>query len=340
VAALLAATPGVDLVACIGDTTRNSGPLHATGWDRMIAGLADARARTDKPIAVINTLTDVAYEMTDALAEQGLIHLSGARTAARAIGHAGRYARWRRDRRAQHGVRAVDAERRAGALALLPAAGTGGVSPSASTELLRRYGIPVPAGGLAGSVDEALGLANEVGYPVALKIEADGIHHKTEVDGVALRIASDDHLRAEHAALLGRVAARAPGARIRGVRVERMASGLIELLVGGRNDPVFGPIVVAGFGGVLAEALQDVTVRLAPVDADEARLMLGELRGAALLGPFRGRPAVDVAAAADVIVRVSQLVIELPELREVDLNPVLVGAEGDGAVAVDGLAVV
>lgn len=340
VATLLAATLGVDLVACIGDTTRDSGPLHATGWDQMIAGMADARARTDKPIAVINTLTDVAYEMTDALAAHGLIHLSGARNAARAIGHAGRYARWRRGHRALRGGITVDAARRARALAFLPAAGSGGVTESVGKELLRCYGVSVPAGGLAGSVEEALALAVALGYPVVLKIEADGVHHKTEVGGVALGIASDAQLRADYAALLARAAARAPDARIRGVRVERMASGLIELIVGGRNDPIFGPIVVAGLGGVLTEALQDVSTRLAPVDADEARTMLGELRGAALLGPFRGRPAVDVAAAAEVIARVSQLLIELPEVREVDLNPVLVGADGDGCVAVDALAVV
>ena len=343
VATLLAATPGVDLVACVGDVTRRSGSLEATGWDQMIAGMADARAATDKPVAIINTLTDVAYEATDAIADQGLIHLSGARTAACAIGHAGRYACWRRStegRRSLPGVRTVDAGRRAGALALLPAVGTGGMAESASKHLLRRYGIPVPAGGPAGSVDEALALAREVGYPVALKIESDDIQHKTEVGGVALGIASDVQLRAEHGALLERVAARAPGARIRGVRVERMVSGLVELIVGGRNDPSFGPIVVAGLGGVLAEALQDVSLRLAPVDAGEARRMLAELRGAALLGPFRGRPAVDVAAAAGVIARVSQLLLELPELRELDLNPVLVGADGEGCVAVDGLAVV
>lgn len=340
VATLLAATPGVDIVACIGDTTRNSGPLDATGWDKMIAGMADARARTETPIAVINTITDVAYEMTDALAAEGIIQLSGARNAARAIGHAGRYARWRQEHRVPRDITTVDAERRDGALELLPATGTGGVSESASKELLRRYGIPVPAGGLAGSVDEALELAHEVGYPVVLKIEADDIHHKTEVGGIALRIASDEQLRAEHAALLERVAAHAPGARVQGVRVERMATGLIELIVGGRNDPVFGPIVVAGLGGVLAEALQDVSTRLAPVDPGEARALLGELRGAALLGPFRGRPAVDVAAAADVIARVSQLLVELPEIRELDINPLLVGANSDGCVAVDGLAVV
>ncbi len=143
VATLLATTPGVDIVACIGDTTRNSGPLHATGWDKMIAGMADARARTDKPIAIINTLTDVAYEMTDALAEQGLIHLSGARIAARAIGHAGRYARWRQSRGARHDGYAVDAERRADALALLRRSGHGrrlGVGQQGATPALRHPG--------------------------------------------------------------------------------------------------------------------------------------------------------------------------------------------------------
>ncbi|MFN8511088.1 MAG: acetate--CoA ligase family protein [Chloroflexia bacterium] len=194
----------------------------------------------------------------------------------------------------------------------------------------------MPPGGTGRSADEALALVSAVGYPVALKIEADGVHHKTEIGGVALGIASDEQLRAEYAALLARVAAGAPGAVVRGVRVERMASGLVELIVGGRNDPVFGPIVVAGFGGVLAEALQDASTRLAPVDAARTQRMLAELRGAALLGPFRGRPAVDVTAAAEVIARVSQLLTELPEVRELDLNPLLVGAEGNGCVAVDG----
>ncbi|CAN5543823.1 acetate--CoA ligase family protein [soil metagenome] len=339
-ASVLAETPGVDIVAYIGDITRNSGSLSVTGWDQMIAGLADARERTGKPIAVINTITDVAYELTDELDAQGIIHLSGVRTAARAIGHAGRYACWRQGRGPDQAGSPVDAGRRASALRLLPVSGSGGVSESATKDLLRHYGIPVPAGRMSVSVDEAAEIASEIGYPVVLKIEAGGLHHKTEAGGVALGIASDAELRREYAALLERVAARAPGARVRGVRVERMASGMIELIVGGQNDPAFGPVVVAGLGGILAEALQDVATRLAPVDVDEAHAMLAELRGAALLGPFRGRPAVDIDAVADVIARVSQLLVELPEVRELDLNPVLVGAEGQGCVAVDGLAVV
>ena len=340
VTTLLSSVPGVDIVGFVGDTTRNSGPLDATGWDKMIAGLADAQARTDKPVALINTIVDAAYEMTDALAEQGVLHLSGAGTAVRAIGNAGRYARWRQVHGNLNGANVVDPERRSAALKMLPAAGSGGISESDSKALLRLYGIPVPAGGLATTIDEALDLANEAGYPVVLKIEADDIHHKTEVGGVALGITSDEHLRLEHAALLQRVAAYAPDAQVRGVRVERMESGLVELIVGGRNDPAFGPVVVAGLGGILAEALQDVSTRLAPVDAGEAQAMLTELRGAALLGPFRGRPAVDVSSVADVISRVSQLLVELPEVRELDLNPVLVAEECIGCVAVDGLVVV
>lgn len=339
-ARLLAATPGVDIVATIGDTTRTSGPLSRTGWDKMIAGMADAQETSDVPMAIINTMTDVNEEMSDALQAAGVIHLSGARTAARAIGNAGRYARWRRERAAAPPEVTVDAERRAAALALLPAAGSGGVSESASKALLQLYGVPVPAGGLAETLDDAQRIANDVGYPVVLKIEADDIHHKTEVGGVALRITSDEQLRTEHAALLARVAANAPYALVRGVRVEHMASGLVELIIGGRNDEVFGPVVVAGLGGVLAEALQDVSNRLAPVTPDDAREMLLALRGATLLGPFRGRPAVDIDAAAEVIAAVSQLLIELPEVLELDLNPVLVRADGSGCVAVDGLAVV
>lgn len=337
---LLAATPGVDIVATIGDTTRVSGPLAATGWDKMIAGMADAREQVDIPVAIINTLTDASDEMTDALAQSGIIQLVGARTAAQAIGYAGWHARWRKRHSLADLIHAANSARREAALALLPPAGRGGVSEVTGKALLRLYGIPAPEGGLAETLDEALTLANEAGYPVALKIDAEGIHHKTEVGGVALGIASDEQLRSEYAALLERVAARAPSAKIRGVHVEQMASGLVELIVGGRNDPLFGPVVVAGLGGVLTEVLQDAATRLAPIDAREARAMLEGLRGAALLGPFRGRPAADVAAAADVIARVSQLLAELPEVRELDLNPILVSAEGEGCVAVDALVVV
>lgn len=340
VSTLLASSADIDIVACIGDATRSSGPLEGIGWEKMIDGLADAWAVTSKPIAVINTLTDTSYDMVDTLAGRGIIHLSGAKTAIRAIGHAGTYARWVQSRRVSPIERIVDDDRRARALSLLPPAGTGGVTESLCKEVLRLYGIPVPAGGLAGNVDAALRIANEIGYPVALKIEAENIHHKTEVGGIELGISSDGQLREAHTALIRRVHETAPGSRILGTRVERMATGQAELIIGGRNDPNFGPVVIAGIGGIMAEVLQDVSFRLAPIDATEAASMLAELRGTAILGPFRGRPASDIPAIADIIVRVSQLLTELPEIREMDLNPVMAGQAGEGAVAVDALLVV
>src|SRR5690606_28370100 len=139
VATMLAGVPGVDIVAAIGDTTRNSGPLDVTRWDQMILGLADAREQTNTPIAVINTITDVAHDMTDMLAQHNIIHLSGAANAVRAISHAGRYARWRQSHQAFTSPPDIDAQHRPAALCLLPESGSGGMSESASKELLRLY---------------------------------------------------------------------------------------------------------------------------------------------------------------------------------------------------------
>ncbi|HLI50558.1 MAG TPA: acetate--CoA ligase family protein, partial [Thermomicrobiaceae bacterium] len=340
VARLLAESSDIDIVACVGDSTRNSGQLASTGWDKMIDGLVDAAEETDKPIAVINTLADVSYEMVDALAGRGIIHLSGARTAMRAIGHAGSFAARRRGHPKLPVVTAIDDDRRSEALSRLPSVGSGGVDESTSKAILRLYGIPVPDGNRATSLDGALRIAHEIGYPVALKIEAESIHHKTEVGGVELGIASDDQLRHAFSDLSERVKAIARDSRIHGILVERMASGNVELIVGGRNDPAFGPIVIAGLGGVMAEALEDASTRLAPVDTVEAEAMLNELRGKKVLSSFRGRPAIDRAAFIDVIVRVSQMLAELPEIQELDLNPVIAGAVSERVTAVDALIVV
>lgn len=338
VALLMAGTPGVDIAAMIGDTTRASGPLSATGWDKMISGLAEARTLTDIPIAIINTMTDTADEMTDGVQEQGLIHLVGAANAVKAIAHAGRYAIWQREHPAVLAQATINPARQARARTLLPPSGSGGVSETISKELLRLYGIPVPAGRIAGTAEEAVDIAGDVGYPVVLKVEAEGVFHKTEIGGVITGINTESQLRSAFTHMLDRVQARLPAGSLKGIRIERMVTGLIELLVGGRNDSVFGPVVVAGLGGILVEALQDTATRLAPVDATDGKAMLNSLRTAAILGRYRGREPVDLDAAGELIAAASQLLIELPEVRELDLNPVLAGP--DGCTAVDALVVV
>lgn len=338
VALLMASTPGVDIAAMVGDTTRASGPLNVTGWDKMISGLGEAQTLTSIPIAVINTMTDTAYEMTDGLREHGVVHLIGAVNATRAIGHAGRYARWQQHRPAGPVSIDINPQRQARARALLPPAGSGGLSETVSKELMRLYGIPVPAGKVARDLDAAIEIANDIGYPLVLKIEAEGVFHKTEIGGVITGINTEPQLRSAFNRLVDRVQTKLPDGALQGIRVERMVSGLIELLAGGRNDPVFGPVVVAGLGGILVEALQDSATRLAPVDAADGKAMLNSLRTAAILGRYRGREPVDLDAAGELIAAASRLLVELPEVKELDLNPVLAGP--DGCIAVDALVVV
>jgi acyl-CoA synthetase (NDP forming) len=205
-----------------------------------------------------------------------------------------------------------------------------------SLELLRAAGIAVTLAITAADADEAVAAADGLGYPVALKIDAPATAHKTDIGGVRLSLNDSDAVRAAVTGLLA--AGRAAGARTRGVLVEPMAAPGVELIVGLERDPMFGPAVLVGSGGILAEILDDVAIRLAPIDRATAFAMLDELRSAPILAGARGRPPVDRTALADLIVAVARLGIDRLEIAEIDLNPVI--ANPDGAVAVDALVVV
>lgn len=200
------------------------------------------------------------------------------------------------------------------------------------------YGIAMPREGLAGSVEEAVALAGEIGFPVALKIVSPQVLHKTDAGGVRVGLSSAEEVAAAYDAILDSVRARVPRARIDGVQVQQMLGSGVEVLVGASSDPAFGPLVSFGLGGVLVEVLRDVTFRLAPVSADAALQMLDGIRAAGVLRGVRGTAPVDRAALAVTIERVSRLVSDFPEIREIDLNPVL--ATPDGATAVDARFVV
>jgi acetyl coenzyme A synthetase (ADP forming)-like protein len=202
-----------------------------------------------------------------------------------------------------------------------------------SLELIAAYRIPITRGRVAASVDDAVAAAASVGYPVVLKIVSPDIIHKTEVGAVRVGIGSERQLRDEYADLMARVRAAVPGARIKGVLVQGTAHGLCETIAGVARDPAFGPLLMFGLGGVLVEALHDVVFRVAPVDDTEACVMLGAIRGASMLGAFRGSPPSDRHALAAVIRRLGQLALDFPEIAELDINPLL--AQANGATAVD-----
>ncbi|MFF5583454.1 acetate--CoA ligase family protein [Streptomyces hygroscopicus] len=191
------------------------------------------------------------------------------------------------------------------------------------------YGIPTPAEGLAESADDAVALADRIGFPVVLKIVSPDILHKTDAGGVRVGLTSCAEVRGAFTAIVANARAHDPQARIQGVQVQQMVpDGGQEVIVGAVTDPTFGKVVAFGLGGVLVEVLKDITFRLAPASQDEALSMLDGIRAAEVLRGVRGGAAVDRGALADLIVRVSRLVADFPELAEVDLNPVFAAPSG------------
>ncbi len=203
--------------------------------------------------------------------------------------------------------------------------------------LLQRAGVPVIATALARTPAEARAAAERLGCPAVVKIVSPDIVHKSDVGGVRLNLATPAEVEAAAAAVLAQVQVARPDARLLGVSVQPMApAGGVEVVVGVQHDPQFGPVIMFGLGGVLVEVFADVVFRLIPLTPRDARQMVREIRGARLLGAVRGRPAVDLAQLEQLLLAVSALVEQRPDIVELDLNPVL--AYPDRAIAVDARA--
>ncbi|MFJ7996147.1 acetate--CoA ligase family protein [Streptomyces sp. NPDC096310] len=216
----------------------------------------------------------------------------------------------------------------------------GPLSEAAARELLASAGVPFPGSRVVTSASAAAEAATATGFPVVMKIVSPDIPHKTEIGGVLLGVADAEAAAAAFTTLTARAAAARPDARVEGVLVSRTAPSGVEVIVGVRRDPVFGPVVMFGTGGVRAELFRDVATRVGAVDRDEALRMIAETRGHALLTGFRGSPAADVDALADLLVRVSAFAVaHADRIGTVELNPVVVGEAGQGVLALDALMV-
>ena len=294
---------------------------------RKFPAIIDAVKALDpqKPVifAGLDEGAPVPPEYIDGLREIGVTYFPSPDRAFRALRHMGRFAE-RDFERADAPPVALD----------LPS----GVIPEyRAKELLAPAGIPFPAGGFAASVEEAKAVANRVGYPVAIKAQATALSHKSDAGGVILNIADDAALNAAWERLYGNVAAYDAGIALDGAQVEAMGKRGVELIIGARNDPDWGPVILAGFGGVTAELLHDV--RLLPVDLTHDAIVaeLRQLKQGALLNGYRGSPALDVDAVAKLIAGLGRVLSGTPSIREIDLNPVVVYPKGEGVVALDAL---
>ncbi|MGH2391056.1 MAG: acetate--CoA ligase family protein, partial [Chloroflexota bacterium] len=258
-------------------------------------------------------------------------------SAARALGHAVSRAGWLRR---LAGVIAVPE-------AIDPGRARAVVEPAAAREerpwltpeevdaVLRAYGISTPAGTLARTAEEAEDACRAIGAPVAVKLVSRTILHKSDVGGVYLNVASPTEAGDAFRAIAASLTAQGRMAAMDGVLVQPMLVGGVECLIGVVSDPIFGPVIAFGSGGMTAEVLGDVAFRLSPLTDLDAEELIASTKVATLLRGYRGTPAADLPALRDLLLRVSQLVEDLPEITEMDLNPVLVRQADHGAIVLD-----
>lgn len=263
-----------------------------------------------------------------------------------------RHARWR-EANAASGARAAGgpggaapgraarrspASAREAAAALIDSSTSDTITESLAKKVLAAYGVDVVQERLVADERAAVDAAQALGYPVALKVESSRIAHKTEAGVVALALGNSEAVRAAYRRIVANAAVAVPGERVDAVLVQPMVGVGVEIIVGARNDALFGPLVVVGLGGVLVELLRDTAVALAPVGHEEALAMLRRLKGARALGGFRGAAAVDLDRLADAVVRISELAADQAQrLAEIDVNPLI--CEGARVLAVDALLV-
>ncbi len=229
----------------------------------------------------------------------------------------------------------VDRERVREVFAQVRAEGRVTIGDAEARAILQAYGIPIPQSRLARTPEEAVEIAEEIGYPVVMKVASPDILHKTDIGGVKLNIASAADVRDAFDLLVYRATRFMPDADIWGCLVQEMVKGAREVIVGMNRDPQFGPLVMFGLGGIYVEALRDVSFRIAPFSRREAEEMIREIRSYELLRGVRGERPADIAAIVDCLLRVSQLATDFPEIVELDVNPLMVKEAGGGAVAVD-----
>jgi acyl-CoA synthetase (NDP forming) len=206
---------------------------------------------------------------------------------------------------------------------------------SESMDVLGHYGIPTALGVSASTMEEARAAAEQMGYPVAIKVISEQISHKSDVGGVQLNLRNGPAVEAAFEDMLKRIHQSYPEAKIDGVLVQPMATGGQELILGGRQDPNFGPVVLIGLGGIFVEVLEEVSLRVAPITPKEAREMIDELRGAPILKGARGHKPSDLQSVSEALLRLSQLLIDFPDIRELDINPLRVFLENNGCRALD-----
>jgi acetate---CoA ligase (ADP-forming) len=299
--------------------------LGAAVAEKIVADLIAGHARhPDVPLAVTGLMLP---KYRDAFAHAGIAVIEDPSAAVRALGALAFFARTA----GREPTRAKPAGGRLSARMY---------TEHDALQQLAAADVPVVRTQLAASSEEAARAARDIGFPVVVKLSSPDITHKSDVGGVKLNLADENAVRAAFEAVMANGTRAAPGARIDGVVVAPMVKEGIECILGVQTDPVFGPVVMFGLGGVLVEAMRDVSFRLAPIDLPEARAMVDEIRARRVLHGMRGKPAADIDALCQAIVRLSEFAaMHVDSLTSVDINPFVVMPRGSGAIALDAVLI-
>jgi acetyltransferase len=310
-------------------------PQTMTDLEEIASTIAEVESYAEKPLAVSFMGLAEEAEAVAMLREHRIPHYSFPEEGVRSLRALARFGEW--VRKPVSSVRAFEVDKDAAGRVFESetAEGRSQLPEIKALEVLTAYGIPVAPYRLAADREAAAAAGNEFGYPVALKIASPDLLHKTEVGGVVLGLEDEAQVLAAYDEMLGRIRAAEPKATIWGATVQKMVPKGKEVILGSTRDARFGPLLMFGLGGIYTEAFKDVAFRVAPIPEATATEMIDSIRSAKLLKGFRGEPVSDVAAAAECLQRLSQLVADWPSIKEIDVNPLVVYPEGEGALAVD-----
>jgi acyl-CoA synthetase (NDP forming) len=302
------------------------------------AGVAAVRnlATADKPVLACMLAPEIGNRPIPAAAEQ-IPNFAFPENPARVLGKLANYAEWRSQPAGfVPDFSDIDPKiARAVCREVVARDGAGWLGAEETRAVLKAMSLPLLAGGVARSADEAASQAREIGFPVALKLASREIVHKTEIGGVKLALASESAVRDAFTEIHERLSRENKLQAMDGVLVQPMIRGGVELMVGVTHDPSFGPLLAFGLGGIHVEILKDVSFRVTPITDRDAADMVRAIRGYRLLEGYRGHPPADIAAIQELLLRVARLVEEVPEIEELDVNPVIALPPGQGCRIID-----
>jgi len=333
---ILAQEKTVDIVAVSQDSPPGMSAQQVQQYT-AVAKAAVKCAAGKKPVVVFSHVSGgLDPTLKSILDGGGVPFLQGTRESLSAIDHLAAYARFKEKGLIDQAVAGAWPSRRKDVVSRLKQR-QGVLSYQESKALLETYGIKTPHEATVYTVEEALAAAREIGYPLAMKAQSQAVAHKTETGMVHLNILSDSQVRSTFDALKIKLHSLAPETPFEGVLIQQMISPeAVETILGINRDPLFGPTVVLGLGGILVELLKDSQLRLPPLSRSEAMEMIRSLKGYRILAGYRGKPLADIEALADTVVQVAQMAVDLKDvLIALDLNPLMILPKGRGVIAVD-----